>query len=354
MKSKLSKIFQIAAVFIGTVVGAGLASGKEITQFFTSYGYKSFIGILLCGLMYIFLCNLISKLSCQFNLKSYNEIINLVSPGFLGKITDFITSFFLLSSSAIILAGSGALLHQYFGISKWVGIILMSILSIITLLKDTKGLVSINSFIVPCLITVILTIFSLYLLFYRDNLTISNLQTISYERKHWLISALLYGGFNVLCCSGVLVPLSNEIRDKTSLKYGIILGSLGLTILSILINVMLMLNKPYIYKYEIPLLYITNRFGKSIQIVLLIIIWLEMFSTEVSDIYSIGKTLEQAFKIPFKKSIFIVLAIAIPISQVGFSNLITVLYPAFGAVSMIFVIQCICFYFLKYRRRKKV
>lgn len=348
MKNKFQNVFQISAVFIGTVVGAGLASGKEITQFFTSYGYKSFIGIAICGVMYICIGIIISNISIKFNLKSYNELICMVSPGFLGKVTDIITSFFLLSSSAIILAGSGALLHQYFGVSTWVGIVLMCILSLIILLKGTDGLISINSFIVPCLITVILTIFVLYAIFYKEGLTTANLKAIPYEKNNWIISALLYGGFNLLCCSGVLVPLSSEMKEKSSLKPGIVIGALGLTLLSILINAMLMLNKPYIFKYEIPLLYITNRFGKSIQIVLLIIIWFEMFSTEVSNIYSISKTLEQGFKIPFKKGIFIVLALAIPISQVGFSNLITVLYPAFGVISLIFIVQCIYFYIKKY------
>ena len=53
MKKDFTKVFEIAAVFIGTVVGAGLASGKEITQFFTSFGLKSFLGILFCGVFYI-------------------------------------------------------------------------------------------------------------------------------------------------------------------------------------------------------------------------------------------------------------------------------------------------------------
>ena len=53
MKKDFTKIFQIAVVFIGTVVGAGLASGKEITQFFTSFGLTSFLGILFCGVFYV-------------------------------------------------------------------------------------------------------------------------------------------------------------------------------------------------------------------------------------------------------------------------------------------------------------
>lgn len=352
MKNKLIPILQISAVFIGTVVGAGLASGQEITQFFTSYGYKSFIGIILCCIMYIITGYMIITISIKYNLKSYNEFIIKVSPGFLGHATDIITGLFLLSSSAIILAGSGALIHQYFGISKWVGIIIMCIISLFVLLRNTKGLVEINSFIVPSLVTVIVTVFILYVLFSKDTYNISYIKTIPYSKNHWFFSALLYGGFNMLCCSGVLVPLSSELKDKNSLLPGLSIGAVVLTILCCIINLLLLLNIPYIYCYEIPLLYISNRFGIVIQVLLLCIIWLEMFSTEVSDVYSIAKTLEHSIKLPYKKSVFIILLLAIPISQIGFVKLINILYPTFGVVSLIFMIQCGIFMFKTKKERK--
>jgi len=349
LKKTISSIFQIAAVFIGTIVGAGLASGQEITEFFSTYGYFSFFGILICCLIYIVISSIIVSISLKHKLSSYTELITLVSPGFFGVITDIFTSFFLVSGAAVILAGSGALLHQYFGISKWVGILLMSIISLYTVLKDTKGLITINSFIVPTLITIIITIFILYLLFYKDMVSASYIKQIpSYKNNimpaQWFFSALLYAGFNMLCCSGVLVPLSQEIKYKRLLIPGVIIGALGLTILCYLINIMLLLNIPQIFKYEIPLLYITHRFGMLMQILLLCVIWCEMFSTEVSNIYSVGKTLEKKFNISYKKAVLIILIVALPISQVGFKTLIKLLYPGFGAVSFIFLIQCILFY----------
>lgn len=344
MKKSVSIAFQISAVFIGTIVGAGLASGQEICQFFTVYGYKSFLGILVCSLIYIAVGYMIISLSLKYHLNSYNELINLVSPGFIGKITDIITGMFLISSAAIILAGSGALLHQYFGISKWIGILIMAAVSIFTLLKDTKGLITINSFIVPSLIIVIVTIFILYLMFNKNIVSVTYIRAIPYNKNYWLLSTFLYGGFNILCCSGVLVPLSLEFKNKKALVYGVILGALGLTLLSLMINLLLLLNVPYIFKYEIPLLYIANRFGKPIQLMLLIIILCEMFSTEVSDIYSVGKTLEHAFKISYKKAVILIAIIALPISQIGFVKLITILYPSFGAVSLVFMLQCSYFY----------
>lgn len=346
LKKNLYLIFQVGAVFIGTIVGAGLASGQEITQFFTTYGYKSFIGIFICFFIYILMGSIIIDISLRYKLSSYDGLIKLVSPGFLGRATNFLTTIFLISGAAIILAGSGSLIHQYFGISKWFGIIIMSLTAALVLFRDTKGLIEINSFIVPSLITVIVTIFILYLAFYK-NINSVHLKTIPHYKSNWLFSSLIYGGFNILCCSGVLAPLSTEIKNRKILIPGIFLGSLGLTILSFIINFLLLLNIPYIFKYEIPLLYIANRFGTVMQVLLLIIIWLEMFSTEVSNIYSVSKNLEEAFGISYKKLVILIILIAIPISQIGFVNLISVLYPAFAVVGFIFIIQCLIFYVRK-------
>lgn len=343
MFKKIILIFQIAAVFIGTIVGAGLASGQEITQFFATYGYKSFWGILICCIIYILTGYIITDLSIKYKLNSYNQLISLVSPGFLGKVTDIITGMFLISSAAIILAGSGALIHQYFNLNKWIGIFLMSIMAIIVLLRDTKGIIEINSFIVPSLTIVIVTLFILYIFFY-ENMSFSYVKTVPYYKNHWIFSSFLYCSFNVLCATGVIVPLTKELPNKRYIFSGLVLGSIGLTILSLIINLLLILNIPYIFEYEIPLLYVANRFGKIIQIMLLTIIWFEMFSTEVSDIYSVSKTLEQTFKIPYKICCILILLIAIPISQIGFVQLITFLYPAFGLISLIFIIQCFIFY----------
>ncbi|MFL0195125.1 transporter [Clostridium sp. WILCCON 0269] len=343
MKEKILLIFQISTVFIGTVVGAGLASGQEISQFFTQYGYKSFIGILTCSIIYIIMSIIIINISTKYKLNSYDGLIKLVSPGFLGVATNFLTTFFLIGSSSIILAGSGALIHEYFNVPRWIGIIIMLFISTIVLSRNIKGLMEINSIIVPSLILVIVTLFILYLAFYKD-INASYLKTIPNYKNNWFFSSLLYSGFNVLCYSGVLIPLTLSINKRKSLIAGSIIGSIGLTILILIINFLLILNIPYIFKYEVPLLYIANRFGKVLQIMILIIIWLEMFSTEVSNIYSVGKNFEEIFNISYKKSILIIILITIPISQIGFVNLISFLYPAFGVVSLIFITQCIIFY----------
>ena len=268
----------------------------------------------------------IIKISIEHNFTSYSELIQHISPGFVGKIINFLTGLFMISSSSVILAGSGALIHQYFGISRWVGIIVMIIISLPVILRNTKGLIEINSFIVPALITVVMLIFILYLIF-SANITINHLNIINPGKKNWLISSIIYGCFNLLCCTGVLVPLSSEIKNTKTLILGLAAGTIGLTFLSLVINLLLMLNIPYIFHYEIPMLYISNRFGIIMQMTLLCVIWFEMFSTEVSNIFSIGRALENTLGLSYKQCAVIVLIITIPISQIGFKNLILFLYP---------------------------
>lgn len=345
MKENLKLIFQVATVFIGTIVGAGLASGKEITQFFTQYGIKSFIGIIGCGIFYIIMGSIISKISIHHELNSYSDVINLISPNLIGKFTGFITTLFLISSASIILAGSGALIQQFFGIPKIIGSLIMICISLFFLLRGTDGLIEVNSFIVPGLIITITLITVLYFSFSRDTVSMNNILSFEPKKTGIFLSTLLYAGYNTLSASGVVVPLSNQIKKPKIMILGISAGVIGLTILSSMINLLLTVNQPYIYNYEIPLLFVANRFGNIVQAILLMIIWLEMFSTEVSDIYSISKTLEQSFNVDFNKIIFIVISIALIISQFGFGNLITKLYPLFGLLSLLFISQCLFYYF---------
>lgn len=343
MKKDFLKIFQVAVVFIGTIVGAGLASGKEITEFFTSFGIQSFVGIILCGLFYIFMVTMLSKISLKHKLNSYSELINIISPNLLGKLTGVITTLYLISSASIILAGSGAILNEFFAIPKIVGSLIMLSIAAIFILKGTNGLIEVNSIIVPLLISTITVLTVLYFVYNNGSLSIEMLTKFPPKKEGILVSTILYAGYNILCSSGVIIPLSTEINDKKIMTKGIFFGALGLTLLCLMINFMLTLNIPYIYEYEIPLLYVSTPFGSIIQAVLLMVILLEMFSTEVSDVYSISKTLDKSFKISFKKGVFIVLAVALPISQIGFTNLITTLYPLFGLLSLVFITQCIIF-----------
>ena len=65
----------------------------------------------------------------------------------------------------------------------------------------------------------------LYFIFYRDHLTIENILSFTPKKENGLfLSTVLYGGYNILCCSGVLVPLSTSVKKKKVMTLGMQLG----------------------------------------------------------------------------------------------------------------------------------
>ena len=331
---------KIAAVFIGTVVGAGLASGQEIIQFFTIYGFKGMLGIILCGMLYIFTGLMTIDLSYRYKATSYTDLIYLSCGKYLGAIIDAFTTLFLFGGACIILAGSGAVFYESFRIPSIIGILIMAICSVIVVLYSTDGLVFINLIIVPCTITIIILL-SVFVIASKTSISHSIIYDLSNApsfKNSWFSSCLLYTSFNMLTATGVLSPMTQDIKRSKYVFIGIILGSIGLLLLSLLINTILILNAPGIFKVSIPMLYIATNYGKVITIILSIIIWCEMFSTEVSNIYSLAKTMHHNFNVNYKLSVILIIIIVLPFTRIGFASLIKLLYPPFGFVSLIYIL----------------
>lgn len=351
-------IFQLATIFVGSIVGAGLSSGRELNQFFSSYGYKGFIGLLICAACYIIVGKMIIDISIKHKVNSYNEFISLVCPRAIAAFTNTVLTLFLISSTSIILAGSSAVVHQYFGIPRWVGLIIMVVISVFFLLKNTKGLFEVNSVIVPILITVMSAIFIGYVMNNSGQLDLEYLMSMPVTKKKWMGSSIIYAGFNIISIVGIIVPLANEIKEPKILIKGIIWGTVILTIMSGYITFLMMVNPSYPVQYEIPILAVATKIGSGLQIALLAVIWLEMFSSQISNIYSLTRCLESKFRISYKKGILICLVIAAPFSMIGFSKLIDVLYPLYGVLSLAFVGCCIGFYMkdkvsITYKKKSK-
>ncbi|OTA41527.1 MAG: hypothetical protein A6D92_05935 [Symbiobacterium thermophilum] len=54
MARRGAAVFRVATTYIGTVVGAGFASGQETLRFFAAYGPAGLAGILLATLLFCY------------------------------------------------------------------------------------------------------------------------------------------------------------------------------------------------------------------------------------------------------------------------------------------------------------
>lgn len=331
--------FKVSAVFIGTIIGAGLASGQEILQFFSSYGINGFYGIFLCCVLYITFSAIIITLCFKYRFKSYREIIQYIFGGKLGRVVNLLTTFFIFSGNVIMLSGGGAMLNEYLGINKFWGTLIMAILAFAVAFYSTKGIVTANSIIVPFSTLIILILGVLVIITY-GNTTASFNESSLPIKQNWIWSAIIYSAFNIMGATGVLCPMICEATDKKQFIKGCVIGGIVLTILALSINFSILYYMPKSFHFEIPNLYIAKHYGNMLPLALTIIIWLEMFSTEIGDLYSLSNALRHSANISYTNSLMLITLVSLPFTFIGFSNLIRLLYPAFGVLSLIFIIGC--------------
>ena len=338
----MTDVLKVAAVFIGTIVGAGLASGQEIMQFFCVYGKNGFYGIAVCCLIYILLSFIIINLCYTFKFKSYQDILAYTFGKNFGKIAVAILTFFIFSGNVIMLSGGGAMIYEYVGIAPIWGILLMSAFAFLAACYSSKGLIAVNSLIVPFSTLIIFTIgiFAITSSFHNKAFYYDPLSLPASKSYEWLFSAILYAAFNLIAATGVICPLTHKFKNKKTFIHGCILGSIVLSLLAVSICFSLLYYLPQSFRFEIPNLYVAKQYGAMLPFALTIIIWFEMFSTEVSNLYSLSSVLQNSIHFSNTKAIVCILLVSFPFTLFGFSNLIRLLYPAYGILGLFFISKC--------------
>lgn len=330
--------FKIASIYIGTVIGAGFASGREIIDFFAVYGVKGILGMIISGFLFSFIGAFILSKVYEHNINSSGEMINFVFGDKLGFVVETIILFSLFIGFCIMLAGSGAIFEEQFGISKNIGISTMAILCFIIFLSGIKGFSIINSILVPILILGIVFLGSNVIL--KEGLMFSNFEGLDVTNKgNFITSSFLYVSFNSLLLIVVLSSLLPIIPNKNVAVSSGILGGIVLGILGCNILIPLLILYTQIYDFAIPMLKICEYESSKYVHIFSFVLWIAMFTTAIANGYSF---IENVTKKKDKKFIsFLFCLISIPLANLGFSELVATMYPIFGylgGVILIFIL----------------
>lgn len=341
---------QVGAVYIGTVVGAGFASGQEIMQFFTCFGRMGIITLILSGLLFYIIAAKVMDVAAQYNTYNYKDFIELIAGKKLGLVYDVLITVFLLIVASIMFSGSGALFEESLGLPGIWGIVLMAALTLIIVLQDMTGILSINSFIVPMLFTVILSVLGATLMtgdFAGIGLKLSENYRGGFVKP--LVFMVFYCCYNTFLSVGVLAAIPQSIRSRNVLRAGVLFGAVGLMLLSLMLDISLTLKSPQVFRFSIPMHYLTAGFGTMVGYTVSFCIWCEIFSTAVSDVFSVAKRLSARRPADFVPAGVITVLLCLPLSFFEFKGLISFFYPLFGALSIFIVLRLLYF---SYRKNK--
>ena len=90
-------------------------------------------------------------------------------------------------------------------------------------------------------------------------------------------------------------------------------------------------------EFEIPMaIIVQNTFG-SIYYIYVAIIYGEIFTSIIGNVYGLGKQIQQYLSIKSLWIYMIIIAVVTLISKVHYGTLLALLYPLFGYISLIFI-----------------
>ena len=204
-------MFKIIFVLIGTFIGAGFASGKEVFNFFTCYSYYGIISVFVFSTFLFILIYKCLNIKTNLKINSYNEFIFYLEKKykfFNHKLFLLIINLFLASSFYIMITALSSLFNYQFNIAKFITIIWVIFICFFIFYKNNiKFIYIINSILMPILI---LFIFSLC--FFNINLNNINFDEINNNSNliYSVFMGLLYFSYNSL----LLIPIIFDLKNS--------------------------------------------------------------------------------------------------------------------------------------------
>lgn len=339
----MKSIFKVVFVIIGTLIGAGFASGQEIYTFFFSYGEKGLIGIIISTLLMGFVIYKSLCLINKYNIKTYKEFLEIFKKPKekdqyfnLKNIINIVINIFILITFFIMIAGFGAYFKQELKISSIVGSTILAVICYLVLMTNVKGVVKANEVLVPILITFLIVIGIIGLkgidfMHIRDYIETTN-------TSNYIISAILYSSYNSILTIPVLITLKDYLKGKKQIKIISILATIVTIVLSVIIFLLLIKVDIDISTLEMPAVYVVSHIFKILKIIYGFIILGSIFTTAISLGSSFLQNISKNNK-TYAQIALIMCITSVLVSNFGFSNLIKSLYPIFGYLGIIQIIM---------------
>ena len=360
---KFLEILIIGFAYASVVVGAGNASGMEPFFYYTSFGLNGTTGVLLATALYGIVGYFVVGLGQRLQSKNYKEAVYLVGGKTAGKFVDILIIIMMIGTGIIMLAGSGALFQQQYGMPYWQGSLIMTLLVVGTLMLRLRNIILVIGMITPVLIGLLSIM--IYQGLSNQTETFAELndyvmavgKTLPGTLPNWWVAAINHVTMMTVAGVGMSLVIGGEEKDPKVARLGGALG--GLIIGGVLamghfaLFAQIKIIAPTVETLaQMPSLQIMNTYAPTLSPLLSMVALAMIYSTAVSMFYVFTS---RYFEMETKKSriaVLAILAVGFGISFVGFIQLMGYFYP-FAGYAGIVLIGIIFYGPLKLKRLEK-
>lgn len=341
---------EITSLYIGIIMGAGFASGRECWQFFGVFGAKGYYGAATGTVCFVLLACMLTYIARSKGTADLGRLICPVDSRPVYEAIGWVIAIIYYSMIIAMTAAGGSLLNQQFGISKVVGGVIIALLCIVTVLGDFERVSKVFRLIVPVLFVVgIATI----LLTIRAGFSQSGATSGFVPGRmspSWPISSLVFMAYNTIGMIAMAGNSAINAKDSKNAYAGAVAGTLCLGALTILLLRALLCDMEFSSGLDLPMLGFAGRLSPVLSMIYAVILYGAVYSTGASTYYGFSTKLKES---SYKKWIIIGGATAgFLLGLTGFKKLVEFLYPAQGYIGIVFILLIIINFFRELRNNK--
>lgn len=347
---KLSWI-EITSLYIGVIMGAGFASGRECWQFFGVFGSKGYYGAIGSTVCFIMLACMVTYIARSKNSSDLGRLISPFDNGVIDGIIGWVLAIIYYTMIIAMTAAGGSLLDQQFGISKAVGGAVIALLCIVTVLGDFERVSRVFRLLIPVLFVIgVLTIVLTIRADFGQSGPVSGYKP-GRMSPSWPVSALVFMAYNTLGMITMSGSSAVNARDTRSAYTGAVMGTLCLGGLTILLLRALLTDMAFSSGLDLPMLGFSARLDPVLNIIYAVVLYGAVYSTGASTYYGFSTRLA-----PGRLRRYIIIfgaAAGFALGLTGFKRLVEFLYPAQGYIGILFIILIIINFCKELRRNSQ-
>lgn len=339
----MKQVITFAGAFIAFLIGSGFATGQEILQYFSSYGFMGITGALVVFVLFLYVGVSFITVGYEHKYQKGSDIYTYYCGKYIGKFYDYFSILFIYMSFVVMISGAGATLNQQYGLPVSVGGIIMAIFACGTVIFGLGKIVDVIGKIGPVIVvlSILLGISAIIKNFEGLSIVTEVIPTLKLMKAstNWLFAAGSYVGFCMLWLASFMASMGATANSKKEAALGAIFGATAFSIAIIIVALGLMANIEQVAGSMIPSLILASNIHPALAIIFSLTVVAGIYTTAVPLLWSVSSRIADEKTKKFK-TITVTLAIIGTIVglKVPFDRLVNIIYVINGYVGIVLLV----------------
>jgi len=350
MKKSNIGFISVAFMYVGTLMGAGFASGREVWQFLGVFGKNGYLGLAIAAFMFVTIGFMTSRLA---RIMDTNDVGKVIVPGdnnFIKEIVAYFLSIALFLGIIVMSAAGGALFYQQFGLSRVLGGAIVVILVSVSVIGGFERILSIFRFVMPILMGAVIVVCLVVIINNAGAPHAVGTFKPSPLAPNWWLAALLFFSFNAIGLIPIVATASIHAKNEKHAYSGAALGGLLISVLVLLILITLLTDMEFTAGKDMPMLAFSEQLSPVVNMVYVGAMSCAIYVSATSTFY--GFTIKMITGSHRKLKIIVMAWIGFALGLIGFTRIVEYVFPFEGFFDVAIIIMLIINFFKTTRKTK--